>query len=260
MATQLPRARAPRAADDVIDNSGPPRGDRAAGRSASIGAIASSQRAPATLATGDRSWQNDALAERIPARDPLRAPAERAHPHADAARGPVRARRLLRGAGRGARAPRGAARAVRDHRRRRARRSQGRPAAGARAAEAGARRRCAATRTSSSRRWRRCSPISMRSARSCSAQQGKVGHAPARQRMADGDQAAHRDSRRRLRVRPARLSLLAEPGRRQQRRHDLADWIEPFVPIARRRRDRAAAAARERPHRAAMSPIAACSS
>ena len=40
--------------------------------------------------------------------------------------------------------------------------------------------------------------------------------ASARKRMADGDQAAHGDPRRRLRVRPARLPLLAAPGRRQR--------------------------------------------
>ena len=62
------------------------------------------------------------------------------------------------------------------------------------------------------------------------AQAGKVGVAPARQRVADGDQAAHGHSRRRLRVRPAGLPLVAAPGpgRAAQRP---AGWIEPFAPI-----------------------------
>ena len=41
---------------------------------------------------------------------------------------------------------------------------------------------------------------------------GQSRRAPARQRMADDDQAAHRDSRRRLRVRSARIPLLAQRG------------------------------------------------
>ena len=43
---------------------------------------------------------------------------------------------------------------------------------------------------------------------------GQGRRAPARQRVADGDQAAHGDPRRRLRVRPARVPLVAAPGRR----------------------------------------------
>ena len=62
------------------------------------------------------------------------------------------------------------------------------------------------------------------------AQAGKVGRAPARQRVADGDQAAHRHPRRHLRIRPAGVSLVAAPapGRAAQRP---ARWIEPFAPI-----------------------------
>ena len=147
-------------------------------------------------------------------RDPLRASAERAHPHADAARGPVRARGFFAAQDARARSSCGAARAVRDHRRRGARRSQDRPAAGARAAEAdaraAARRIRRSSRACSTRCWRDIDARERAAARAG----GQGRRTPARQRMADGDQAAHGDSRRRLRVRPAGVPLLAAPGRR----------------------------------------------
>ena len=59
------------------------------------------------------------------------------------------------------------------------------------------------------------------------------------------------DSRRRLRVRPARLPLLAATATRRRGSNDLAGWIEPFAADPRRARDRPAAAARQRPRQPA---------
>ena len=80
------------------------------------------------------------------------------------------------------------------------------------------------------------------------ARAGRQGRrAPARKRMADGDQAAHRDPGRRLRIRPARLSLVAAPGRRRARRNDLRRLDRAVRADPRRLGDRAEAAARQRP-------------
>ncbi len=84
------------------------------------------------------------------------------------------------------------------------------PAAGARAAEAGA---AVVPQQPGDLRGR----VEQRAARHRAGGGGAVLHdrqdrpVPARKRLADVDQAAHRDSRRRLRVRPALLPLLAAP-------------------------------------------------
>ena len=92
----------------------------------------------------------------------------------------------------------------------------------------------------------RCWPTSTRASAALLAQTGKVGAAPARQRVADDDQAAHGDSRRRLRVRSAGLPLLAAtPTRARGRTTSRLDRAVPADP--RRARDHPAPAARQRP-------------
>ena len=77
--------------------------------------------------------------------------------------------------------------------------------------------------------------------------------------MADVDQAAHRHSRRRLRVRPALVSLLAASRRRGAHR-PARRLDQPALSAARRHRHRAAAPARVRASRRASSRRRACSS
>ena len=145
-------------------------------------------------------------------RDHVRVSAQRAHPHALAPRGPVRALTPFRRAHRAARPPYGAAYAVRDPRGREPRRSEVRPAAGARAPEAGP-----AFVPQQPRHLGRS--VERGAARHRAGFGGVVLHdrqdrsIPARERVADVDQAANRDTRGGLRVRFAVLPLLAAPAR-----------------------------------------------
>src|SRR5947207_2220679 len=144
-------------------------------------------------------------------RDPLRTSTERACPHADTARGLVCARALLRRAGCGGRSSCGAVVAVRYFGRGDTLRYEERRFAGARAPETVARTASeqSADRSRSVAHSARRNRYSERTSARAS---GKVGRALARQRMADGDQAALVDTRWRLRIRSARLSLLAPAG------------------------------------------------
>ena len=191
--------------------------------------------------------------------DPLRISPERAHPHADAARGPVRARRATSSAQDSrARPSRGAARAVRDHSRSRARRPEERPAAGARAPAHLPRAAAQQPRDRRRTARTRCSPRSTRVSRNLHAPVGQDRPAPARERMADGDQAARRHPRRHERVRPALVPLLAAPAT-PTRAATTCRWLEPFAPCTRRSRSCCACCARA----AAPPPCrlpAACSS
>ena len=219
MATQLPRAERLAAADDVIDNSGPrealaPQVERLDRRYRELA------RHGARHALIRSSAWSSAHSGRMTAFARCRRHAVilYEHPLNERIRTLMRLEDLFARAhyfaGRDG-APRASCRAavaVRDHRRRVARRPEDRPAAGARAAEAGARSAAQQSGRSTSRRSTRCSPRSTQ-VNARPARAGRQGrHAPARERMADGDQAARGDSRRRVRVRPARLPLLAEQG------------------------------------------------
>ena len=252
MATQLPRAERLARADDVIDNAGPRDGDRAAGRARSTGATARLPRRAAHAALDParaRSRQNGGRSRSRSPRHVIRYE----HPLNERIRTLMRLEDLYRraqffaGAGRRARPSRGArSRCSRSPTSRRAptsrptscRSSSGRSSCS---------RRCAAIRRSS----RACSSAlladidDVERAAARADRQGR--RAPARQRMADGDQAAHGDSRRRLRVRPAGLSLLAAPATPAARRTTSHGWIEPFAADPRRARDHPAAPARQRP-------------
>ena len=111
--------------------------------------------------------------------------------------------------------------------------------------------RAQSARSSTQRARSRCWPTSTRVERAAARADGQGRRAPARQRMADDDQAAHGDSRRRLRVRPARRTTTGCTASRRARQNDLDGWIEPFVPIYDGARDRPAAAARQRPRQPA---------
>ncbi len=131
-----------------------------------------------------------------------------------------------------------------------ARRPQDRPAAGARAAEAGARAAAQQPGRSTSRRWRRCSPTSTQVNAHLLAQAGKVGtHLRDNEwLMAIKQRAAIPGGVCEFDLPAYHYWLNQDPA---TRRRDLAGWIEPFEPIRAGLGDRAAPAARERPHQPA---------
>ena len=236
-----PRAERLARADDVIDNSGPPaaiapqvarldRRYRALARGDAPDAPARRSNLIRTARLRAECRIDAAIAAQRALRDPLRASAERAHPHADAARGSLRARSS---------SPRRRSRPIITRRcsalfeitdvaaradlktdllQELERQKQLLAPLRSNPAIEQARARAAA---------RRHRPRERGAARA----DGQGRRAPARQRVADDDQAAHGDSRRRLRVRPARLSLLAATRTRARGRTISRGWIAPFLPI-----------------------------
>ena len=65
----------------------------------------------------------------------------------------------------------------------------------------------------------------------CSMTSGKIGQYLRENEWLMGDQAAHRHSRRRLRVRPALLPLLAAPARPRRGAATSTAWLAPFLPM-----------------------------